>query len=229
MTADTARCLILVPVARHIERQCEDGLRALEARGHTVRRVYGYSAIDAARNQMASDALRDGYYEMMWIDSDIGFDPDDVERLRSHNLPMTCGAYAAKGQRRIAIAFKDNYATMTFGQGGGLLPITYCGFGFVHVRRAVFDTVQTKHRLPICNTMFGSALVPYFQPMPIPVPGGWWSLSEDYAFCHRVNEAGFAIQCDTTIRLEHWGMYAYQMEDAGSELQRLATYNFRVK
>ena len=29
--------------------------------------------------------------ETLWIDSDIGFEPDSVEQLRSHRLPIVCG------------------------------------------------------------------------------------------------------------------------------------------
>lgn len=55
------RCVVIVPVAHHIDAPCEEGLRALEARGHVVRRVRGYAAIDQARSQLASDALAEGF------------------------------------------------------------------------------------------------------------------------------------------------------------------------
>ena len=48
-------------------------------------------AVDAVRNQLASGAQRVGFAEFMWIDADIVFDPDDVEKLRAYNLPSsTC-------------------------------------------------------------------------------------------------------------------------------------------
>ena len=48
-----------------MEPGCEDALKALEIKGYPVRRVRGYSAIDAARCQMATDALGDGFDELM--------------------------------------------------------------------------------------------------------------------------------------------------------------------
>jgi hypothetical protein len=83
----TSRCVVLVPVGGAIDPGCEDAMRELERRGYAVWRVRGYSAIDAARNQMASDALAQGFDELMWINSDGVFDPDDVDKLRQHNLP----------------------------------------------------------------------------------------------------------------------------------------------
>ena len=62
---DPARCVVLVPVGGAIEPDCEEALKALETKGYPVRRVRGYSAIDATRCQMATDALGDGFVELM--------------------------------------------------------------------------------------------------------------------------------------------------------------------
>jgi hypothetical protein len=81
---DPRRCVVLVPVGQSVEPWCEEGLRELEKRGYEVRRVRGFSAIDVGRSQMATDALAAGFEELMWIDSDIAFSVDDVEKLRRH-------------------------------------------------------------------------------------------------------------------------------------------------
>ena len=60
-----ARCVVLVPFQGRIFSRCQSGLIELERRGYAVRRVEGYSAIDQARNQLASDALRDGFAETL--------------------------------------------------------------------------------------------------------------------------------------------------------------------
>ena len=56
--------------------------KALERRGYVVRRVVGFSAIDQGRNQLATDAMAEGFEETMWIDSDVGFEPEAVDALR---------------------------------------------------------------------------------------------------------------------------------------------------
>jgi hypothetical protein len=95
---DPGRCVILVPNGGHIHNDCDQALKVLEQRGYTVRRVSGYSQIDVGRNEIASRALLDGFTETMWIDSDIGFDPDAIEKLRRHDVPMVCEIYPKKGQ-----------------------------------------------------------------------------------------------------------------------------------
>src|SRR5689334_13628737 len=121
----SSNCVILVAVAHAIEPACEESLRALEKRGCTVRRVRGYAAIDQGRCQIVSDALAEGFEETMWIDSDIGFSPDDVEKLRSHNLPIVSAIYPKKGRRELASHVLPGTKEIVFGQGGGLIEILY--------------------------------------------------------------------------------------------------------
>jgi hypothetical protein len=218
----------LVPIGGAIDPACDDALRELERRGHPVWRVRGYSAVDAARNQLATDALARGFDELMWVDSDVVFDPDDVAKLRGHGLPLTCGLYPKKGPRQFACEFLPGTPAVTFGRQGGLTEVRYCGFGFTHVRREVFEAVQRQCDLPVCNQRFSSLLVPFFEPMSVPEPGGRWALSEDYAFCERARRAGFAVMADTTIRLWHVGTYRYGWEDAGSTKERFASYRFHL-
>ena len=221
-------CVVLVPVGGAIDPGCEEALRQLEHRGHPVWRVRGYSAVDAARNQLATDALGQGFAELMWVDADVAFDPADVEKLRGHDLPFTCGLYPKKGPRQFAAEFLPGTTSVKLGRHGGLVEVRYCGFGFAHVRREVFEAVQKHSDLPTCNLRFNSPLVPFFQPLAVPDPGGWWSLSEDYAFCERARRAGFVVMADTTIRLWHVGTYRYGWEDAGSSKDRYANYIFHL-
>jgi hypothetical protein len=98
--APPSACVVLVPIGGHLDPGCDDALGALERLGHPVWRVRGYSAVDAARNQFATDALGQGFAELMWVDSDVAFDPNDVAKLRAHDLPFTCGLYPKKGPRQ---------------------------------------------------------------------------------------------------------------------------------
>ncbi len=187
--ADPGKCVILVPVGHHIDAACEDGLRALEHRGYPVRRVRGYSAIDQGRNQMATNALRDGFEELLWIDSDIAFDPESVERLRSHGLPIACGVYPKKGPGSFACNFPGGIERVQFGEDGGLVEVPYVGAGFLHTRREVYEAIQQQLGLPPCNERFGPSMIPFFQPMIVDDRDGHWYLAEDFAFCHRAAPA----------------------------------------
>jgi hypothetical protein len=228
LVSSTSRCVILVPVGGAIDPGCEDALRELERRGYAVWRVRGYAAIDAARNQMANDALAQGFDELMWIDSDIVFDPDDVDKLRRHNLPLVCGIYPKKACRQFACAFLPETRQILFGTRGDIMEILYCGFGFVLTRRVLYETMHQKLGLTACNQRFQMPLVPYFTPMVAGEGEQAWLLGEDYSFCERARRCGFRILADTTVRLWHVGSYRYGWEDAGRDVERFNDYTFAV-
>src|SRR5262245_29296914 len=102
MPSANSKCIILGRAFGPPTPKCDKGLRQLEQRGYPVRRVGGFSAVDQGRNQMASEAFHNGFAETMFIDTDIGFDADDVERLRSHKLPIVAGLYPRPGARALA-------------------------------------------------------------------------------------------------------------------------------
>jgi hypothetical protein len=160
------RCVVLVPVGGAIE-ACEASLNELEKRGYPVWRIRGYSAIDQGRNQMATDALAAGFAETMWIDADVGFSPDDIDRLRCLDLPLVCAIYPKKGKRELAVHVMPGTKQLVFGQAGGLVELLYAATGFLHVRREVYETMQRELELPMCNLHFGKGMVPWFQPMVV--------------------------------------------------------------
>lgn len=61
----------------------------------------------------------------LWIDSDIGLAPDDVEGLRNHQLPVVAGLYAKKARRELACKFLPGTSKVQFGSCGGLLEVMY--------------------------------------------------------------------------------------------------------
>jgi hypothetical protein len=222
------KCVILVPVATQIEPDCERSLVELELRGYPVRRVFGFAAIDQGRSQMASDALADGFDELMWIDSDIGFDPDDVAKLGAYGLPIVCGIYPKKGKNALACNLLPETNGVTFGQGGGIIEIGYAATGFLLTRRSIYADVARAAALPLCNQRFGRGMTPYFLPMLVEDGDGHWYLGEDFSFSERAKRAGHRIYADTSIRLFHIGRYGYTWEDAGTPVSRYARFDFNV-
>jgi hypothetical protein len=233
MPAPNSACAVLVSAFSQPSSKCEEGLRDLEKRGFTVRRGKGYSAIDQGRNQMTSEALHDGFAETMWIDSDVGFQADAVQRLRSHDLPITCGLYPQPGSRTIACHLLPGTEKIVFGDQGGLLEIKYAAAGFLHVRREAYELIRERLALPLCNTRFGRGNWPFFMPGAFEDQSagetGHRYLTEEYAFSHRARQAGLKIMADTTIRLWRTGSYGFSWEDAGGDSQRFGTYRFQVE
>ena len=218
---DPAGCLILVPYLDSILTACEVGLRALEARGYAVRRDGGTDAIDHKRSRLATQVLEEPYDEFLWIDSDMKFDPDDVDRLRSHRLPLIGGFYAARGSRDLNCRPLLGTAEIAFGPGSAPVEVHSLATGFLLTHRTVYEDIVRKLELPWCGASSGELVVPYFLPMVYEDPEhGMAYLSEDYAFCGRARQAGHKVLLDPSIRLWHIGSYGYGWEDVGAPIQR---------
>jgi len=245
MASSNSKCVILVPTFGQPVPKCDAGLRQLEQWGFPVRRVGGFSAVDQGRNQMVSDALNDGFAEMLFIDTDIGFEADAIERLRSHKLPIVAGLYPQPGARSLACELLPGTTRVVFGEEGGLIEVTYVAAGFLYVRREAYETIRDQLKLPLCNTRFGRGCWPFFQPYWVEeetADRGQETettnaaqgirhryLTEDFAFCERARRAGLKVMADTTIRLWRVGSYGFGWEDAGSDPERFDTYHFHVE
>jgi hypothetical protein len=225
------QCVVLVPHMTGIEWECEQALRQLEGAGVRVVRRGGCSAIDVARNEMISDALHDDAESILFIDSDVGFEPQDALRLLARPEPVIAGIYAKKGVRELASAFADGVKEILFGpEANGLYPLKYAATGFLRIRAGVLRRMIAELRLPLCNTLWGRGVWPFFLPLIVPQgEGKMHYLGEDWAFSHRLGQIGVTPMADTSVRLWHWGRYGFGWEDAGSTVNRYRSYSYRFE
>lgn len=132
------------------------------------------SLIALARNDCAATfrkAMDKKITHMIFIDSDIGFDPADVERMLSYDEPVIAGSYPLKlfNWREMAMLVNEGHpvnASLPARTSGstigtwsetikdgeqitlklderGLCQVETVGTGFMMIRRDVFDQVET--------------------------------------------------------------------------------------
>ena len=150
---------------------------------------------------MAADAIRDGFLELMWIDPRVVFRPDDVEKLRRHDLPIVAGLCPDPKTGRFSGDFLPGTGKFGLGDDGKLIEVNRVKFGFTLTRRGVFGQTQHQLGLPICDWRDDRALVPWFRPLVVPGEGEAEYLGGDEAFCYQARQCGVSIHVDTAIRL----------------------------
>lgn len=210
---ERAKCCVLVPFSGTIDPYCEQSLFILEARGFRVKRVAGLSDISRGRSILASEALAEGFSEIMWIDSDIRFHPDDVDKLRRHALPLVGGTYVKKGGFGFACRFLKQKQHVKFGETGGLMEVKYVGTGFFLTRKEVYEAMRKKDKLRPFRHRKDAFAIPYFRHLEFGRGRNRICLGEDYSFCERASRSGYQVMVDTSIRLAHVGPYPYSWED----------------
>lgn len=206
---------VCVPVYKDVEPECEAGLRALEEMGYPVWRARGYSAIDHARNCLATRCLDAGCDGIMWIDSDIGFAAEDVDKLIDQGVDAVCGLYVRRdlaGLCALPLA-GDVLEAWPFGPDGWSGEIRAAGMGFFFVSASALHKVHAAMGMMRCQISPERTVIPFFLPMVVRSEVNSQYLCEDYAFCQRLRLANVPIYADTTVRLIHVGRIALQVCD----------------
>ncbi len=216
---DPAKHTIFVPTHHFVEPQTDICLEGLKALGLRVDKRLGGSAIDLARNIIASEALETGLDSLMFIDADMMFDPADVVSLLLSDEPVICGVYAGKtlgpnAQINADFPPETNDEGVRLGEWGGLYPVRKVGAGFLRIKTWVLREMIFALNLPKV-VMGRTEAWPFFMPGIWEEDGQLKYYCEDYAFCHRVRHSGITIKADTRIRLYHLGTYTYGAEESG--------------
>lgn len=220
--------VVLVPFLNHIEPDCEAALHALEMAGVRVVRCRGCSAIDYARCVLASEAVRRGSRSVLFVDSDVAFEPADALRLFARPEPVVAGTYVKKNAQALASVFRTENAAVTFGEASpGDYPLKYAAAGFLRIHTSLLCRMRDELDLPLCNERIGGGFWPFFQPMVVKDSDGKDQyLAEDWAFSHRLGQIGVTPMADTTLRLFHVGVRHFTWEDTANHNPRYESFTF---
>src|SRR3990172_4474631 len=152
--------------------------------------------VENARNFLTQRALDLSVSHLLWIDSDMVFDPDAANRLLDHDLPIVGGLCHNRrhpympilirkmthGEHKGAYSFMYDYPL-------GLVDVDATGAAFLLVKRTVFEEIGKQ--------LEGK-----------PGDPGWFTndnAGEDISFCQRAVSAGFYVVVDTTLEIGHVG------------------------
>ncbi len=173
--------------------------------------ICGCSVVSRARNLLAQDMLESECDYLLFIDSDINFEPEDILRLMAWGTDPKKGIVAAVPRTRsetktyIANLDYDENGELTM-NGMGLVRAERVATAFMLVRREVFETLADLHpdwqyydkrsdRMLTCMFDFELTEEGY--------------IGEDFLFCDRARDAGFEVWVDPSITLGHMGVQEY--------------------
>ena len=194
------RTMIAVPCMDQVQTAFFRSCVGLRLDGEILWTTCQSSLIYDARNKLAELALGGGFDRVLWLDSDMVFDPFLFRRLSEHldqGREMITGLYFGRKAPVHPVIYKD--LRLELSEEGymeakadpfddyerdSLFEVAGCGFGAVMMTTQLLQEVRDRFRLPF-----------------FPVGG----FGEDFAFCLRVRELGHTIWCDSSIKLGHVG------------------------
>lgn len=211
---------ICTPIARHPVRQYTVALArtlvhlsALGIRGY-VQTVVGNSNLPRARNELVAAFLASDYTDLLFIDDDMGWEPEDVVRLLASDKPMIGGAGSKKrllpDNHLDKWCFRADPRRDLVQDDLGAIRVDGIGTGFVKIERDVFERLIAAHpdwKRRGWASMPEKARAQYY---------GFFKFSqdfdemgEDFDFCRSWCAIGGDVWLDPTIRLVHVGEYEF--------------------
>ena len=178
----------------------------------------GMALVTQARNNCVAYFLNSECTHFLFIDADIGFEPEAIYRLIEKDVPVCLTPYPVKGygkdyQLQFIVHFpdKDNVRI----DKGGFTEITAGPTGFMMIKREVFEKLAEKYpeRKTVNKQLVGNKVetmekgwYTFFETAQDPENG---YLGEDIAFCRLWTNIGGKIYADTQTPLTHFGSHAF--------------------
>jgi len=189
----------------------------------------GDALITRARADLVALFLDDpAATHLLFIDADIGFEPDQVMRLVASGGDMVGGAYPIKRvnwdkARKVIEEQRPNTRSAVLDYVlevedperiavvSGFARVRYAGTGFLMIRRQALErmcrhyaSLQFRREHSIADSLAASPnRFALFECMIEPLTGIY--LSEDFSFCKRWTDMGGEIWADLESRLNHVG------------------------
>ncbi len=195
MNRQNAKVLIAIPSGDYMPVLTVSCIMQLMREAQDSMQIMTGSLVYNSRTHLANIALSEGYTHIMWIDSDMTFPPDTLNRLIERDKDaITCICYGRhfpfapcayksvkKGGKqkegaKIPIEIQDNMPD--------LFTVDGCGSAMMLVKTDVYKKVLGK---------YGE----WYEPK--------WNLGEDLAFTERLKGVDIPVWCDSTIPIGHIG------------------------
>jgi hypothetical protein len=158
------------------------------------------SYITAARNETAKAALNAKATHVMFIDSDMTFPANVIDRLLGWNKEIVGATYVTRAPDHAVVCGKSTLGRNGFKSGDELVEMSAMPTGMLLIEASVFSKVKKPW-----------FRMDYVEECPEHSDGV--EIGEDIWFCTEARKAGVRVWCDTVLSLHvgHLGIEEYKI------------------
>jgi len=162
----------------------------------------GNSLIADARNKLVARFLASDCSDLVFIDSDLSWSPDDLLRLASFDVPFVAGVYQRKSRTQIDFAVKFG---PTIGMDANcLMAVQRVGTGFMRLRRDCLERLVGAHPSLRLQNPADPADANFYALFDTGIVDGQF-VGEDFLFCDRWRALGGQVLIDPAMNFGHHG------------------------
>lgn len=180
--------------------------------------ICGCSVVSRARNLLVQDFLESNADFLMFIDSDINFEPEDVLRLMawgtSNGKDIVAGVPRTRSVEKVYICDLDIEDGNLIMDRFGLVRGIHVATAFMMIGRHVITSWMASNPGKTYYDKRTNRQVPCIFDFELTDEG---YMGEDYLFCDRARALGFNVWIDPSIKLGHMGVQEYD-GDFGSDI-----------
>jgi len=190
------KTLIAIPCGDQLEANFVECLLKLRPVGSVDIKLLKGTLVYDARNKLIDMALRAGGYDyILWLDSDMTFEPDLLERLMEDIQGKQLVTGLCFGRRP---PFKPCIYTDVRIEKEGLGLMPYADNYYDYPRDQVFEIAACGFACVLMTMDMAEAMSVYGVPF-FPIAG----LGEDLAFCYRAKQLDYKLYCDSRLKIGH--------------------------
>lgn len=128
---------------------------------------------------------------IFFLDADMIFEPDYIQRLIDHNLDIVGANYSEKKLPLSSTIKINGEHVLMIDHPDKPFKVDGLGSGFMLVKMSVFNKLKPPY---------------FYAPMGEDIND---FTTEDYYFCQQAKKAGFDAWCDPSLKVRHMGDYLY--------------------
>lgn len=196
--------------------------------------VFNESLIQRGRNALVHQFLKTEASHLMFIDADIGWEPQFIEQMLAADVPVLAGMYPKKeiNWSMIEAAVKAGVPTNQLrywtgnhvvnlldgeteakAEAGKPFPVKYAGTGFMLIQRAVLEDLEgyvneySNDVADLAGNLGQQEKIKEFFSVEVV---NEQLLSEDYWFCDLCHNFGIPIHVAPWVQLTHTGTFQFE-------------------
>lgn len=182
-------------------------------------RKYGFCAefvpynpmIHYVRNYLCRKFLETDYTDMIFVDSDVGWQPGALCDLATYPVDIVGAIYPHRGEPlSFPIRYIDERAELSGTEFPGcarpLLEVAGLPAGCMRISRNALEVIAARFPQSVYNDMEGNLTHAYFE---FSKERGGFN-GEDWHFCDVARDAGLKIWCDPEIAMTHTGTKVFR-------------------
>lgn len=161
--------------------------------------------VDDSRNRLVRDFLETDCEQLVFLDADVSWTPEDLKKLIEHDRDIVAGIYPRRADEQpfpVKLLPGERWS-----DEAGLVEVAGVPTGFLKIRRRVFEALSNivpHHRSS--DDAPGRSTIPVIFERTL---NGMSRVGGDIEFCQKARAAGFKVYVDPMMALGHQGTKHY--------------------